>query len=104
MDYNGYMKNRIMIVSLLIALLAISAGLIIVNIKPVNDVPKPAPLAQCRPTGCSGQVCSDEDIMTTCEYKEEYACYKSAKCERQASGACGWTETAELKGCLAGAK
>lgn len=58
----------------------------------------------CRPTGCSGQVCSDEDVITTCEYRAEYACYKNAKCERQADGKCGWSETDELKKCLEEAK
>jgi hypothetical protein len=54
----------------------------------------------CHPTGCSGQVCSDEDIATDCQYKEEYTCYKQATCERQVSGECGWTESATLKSCL----
>lgn len=67
---------------------------------PVRFAP-PAPSSQpCRATGCSGQVCADEAVMTTCEYRAEYGCYKTARCERQASGACGWTETAELSACL----
>ena len=56
--------------------------------------------ASCKPTGCSGQICSDQDVITTCEYREEYACYKTAKCERQSNGQCGWTQTPELQGCL----
>jgi hypothetical protein len=56
--------------------------------------------APCKPTGCSGIVCSDEEVMTTCEYRPEYACYKSATCTRQPDGACGWTETPELEACL----
>ncbi len=40
--------------------------------------------------------------MSTCEYREEYGCYKSATCERQDSGKCGWTETEELNSCLKG--
>lgn len=57
----------------------------------------------CYIGGCSGQLCGDEpDMMSTCEYKEEYSCYKDARCERQSSGACGWTETQELKICLSG--
>lgn len=56
---------------------------------------------ECFVGGCSGQVCSDDPgVITTCEYREEYACYQSATCERQASGECGWTETAELRACL----
>lgn len=56
----------------------------------------------CKKTGCSGQVCSDQDVMTTCEYKPEYACYKKAACERQANGDCGFTQTPELVACLKG--
>lgn len=54
----------------------------------------------CKVTGCSGQVCSDKDVMTTCEYLAEYGCYRNAKCERQTDGKCGWTETEELTKCL----
>lgn len=56
---------------------------------------------ECKPTGCSATVCSDEEVMTTCEFKPEYACYKTATCARQADGACGWTKSAELDACLA---
>lgn len=58
----------------------------------------------CKIGGCSGQICqneTDEGAITTCEYKSEYACYKTAKCEKQADGKCGWTQTAELISCLA---
>ena len=59
----------------------------------------------CFVGGCSGTLCSDhEGAVSTCEYKEEYACYQSATCERQADGQCGWTQTEELKKCLAGAE
>ena len=61
-------------------------------------------VSSCNIGGCSGQVCSDrppEDIVTTCEWREEYACYREATCERQADGECGWTETPELQECLA---
>ena len=42
-------------------------------------------------TGCSRQVCSDEEVITTCEWRTEYECYKTAKCERQSNGKCGFT-------------
>jgi hypothetical protein len=54
----------------------------------------------CFKTGCSRQVCSDEEVITTCEYRAEYDCYKTAKCERQANGKCGFTDTPELRRCL----
>jgi len=63
--------------------------------------PGPGAGGECRPTGCSGIVCSDEDVITTCEYRPEYACYQSATCARQPDGACGWTQTPELEACLA---
>ncbi len=59
--------------------------------------------AACKPTGCSGQICSDEEVVTTCEYSPEYACYKTAKCERLPDGKCGWTPTEELVSCVSAA-
>ncbi|MEA2701399.1 MAG: hypothetical protein QOE22_108 [Candidatus Parcubacteria bacterium] len=57
--------------------------------------------AECFVGGCSAQLCTDDpDVASTCEYRAEYACYKTAKCERQPSGKCGWTETSELRSCL----
>jgi hypothetical protein len=56
----------------------------------------------CYVGGCSGQICSDQEgVISTCEWKPEYACYHSATCEVQADGNCGWTQTAELQACLA---
>ncbi|MGK4002598.1 hypothetical protein WMF31_08240 [Sorangium sp. So ce1036] len=69
---------------------------------PGGGGPGPAPTA-CVVTGCSGQLCADEDIASTCEWREEYACYaKHGVCERDASGECGWRETPELAACLGG--
>jgi hypothetical protein len=59
-------------------------------------------LKPCFKTGCSSQVCADEEVITTCEYRAEYECYKTAKCERQANGKCGFTDTPELRRCLKG--
>lgn len=51
--------------------------------------------------GCSSQICSDQpDVVSTCEYRAEYGCYQSGRCERQTNGSCGWTQTAELTQCL----
>lgn len=58
----------------------------------------------CVRSGCSGQLCTDEthglELATTCEWKAEYACYNLGMCERQANGACGWTETDAMLACL----
>lgn len=57
----------------------------------------------CYVGGCSGQICSDrEGVISTCEWREEYACYQNAICERQPDGQCGWTPTPELEACLGG--
>jgi hypothetical protein len=58
----------------------------------------------CKKTGCSSQVCSDEDVITTCEWRTEYECYKKAACERQKNGDCGFTQTPELTRCLSRAR
>src|SRR5947207_15962423 len=73
--------------------------------KPAPQPSKPpgAGAGACIKSGCSGTVCAEpgKEVMTTCEYKAEYGCYKAATCERQPGGACGWTQTAELTACLA---
>src|SRR5262249_43559658 len=62
----------------------------------------PSPKNGCYIGGCSSQICSDrDDISSTCEWTEKYACYREATCERQAGGACDWTATPELTACLA---
>jgi hypothetical protein len=73
------------------------------TVNPPTEGP-PASISACRPTGCSGQICADEDVITTCEYRPEYACYQSAMCARQPDGECGWTPTTELAACLGAAQ
>lgn len=59
---------------------------------------------ECVKGGCSGTGCLEkskaDQLSTTCEWKEEYACYRTATCERQLNGRCGWTQTNELLSCL----
>ncbi len=58
--------------------------------------------AACFVGGCSGQICSDQGgVISTCEFRPEFACFQQATCERQAGGECGFTETPELDHCLA---
>lgn len=58
----------------------------------------------CYVGGCSSQLCTEEPGMaSTCEYREEYACYQNAVCKRQATGECGWTKTQALNACLVSA-
>lgn len=54
----------------------------------------------CVVTGCSRHLCADADMMTTCEFLPEYACYQKATCERQKDDTCGWTENETLGSCV----
>lgn len=54
----------------------------------------------CQRTGCSGQICSDGEVVTTCEWSAASHCYQKAECQRQADGRCGFTPTTELQTCL----
>jgi hypothetical protein len=68
-------------------------------------VAEPKPVT-CRVGGCSGQLCvgAGEPDVSTCEWRDEYACYRSAACAPQASGRCGWTQTDDLRRCLEAAR
>ena len=60
---------------------------------------------QCYVGGCSSHICSDQqNIMSTCEFLPEYACYRDAVCEQQATGECGWTKSEDLSLCIEEAK
>jgi len=59
-----------------------------------------APVAACAVSGCSGQICSDKNMISDCIYLPEYACYKTAVCARQPDGKCGWTPAPALKSCI----
>lgn len=68
-----------------------------------DTTPKPYIDKDCKTGGCSGEIClnkEDSGPATTCEYRSEFYCYRSARCEKQASGECGWTQTDELNKCL----
>lgn len=67
---------------------------------PDDTASLPPATTECIVTGCSGQVCEEGTIITTCEYRSEYACYKDATCERQSDGKCGWTQTEALQQCI----
>ncbi len=60
----------------------------------------PPSVKPCVVTGCSGQICAEEQIVSTCEWSPIYACYKGAKCERQKDGKCGWTDNPGFRECL----
>lgn len=67
-----------------------------------RGTPRPRTDGTCYLGGCAAEVCSDRtDVITPCIWRDSFACFHDARCERQADGACGWTQTAELKACLA---
>ena len=66
--------------------------------------PKKISRDRCLVTGCSSQVCSDEEVFTTCEFQPQYVCYQEAICERNLDGECGWRDTGALQECLDNAK
>ena len=71
---------------------------------PENDRDDRVSQNGCYVGGCSGQICSeDPEALSTCEWREEYACYHEATCEHQVDGQCGWTQTDDLVECLASA-
>jgi eight-cysteine-cluster-containing protein len=70
--------------------------------------PTPSPSAECssnrdcKTGGCSGTVCqpaSEPPVMTTCEWRPEYACYKKTACGC-ISGTCQWDKTEEFNTCV----
>ena len=65
---------------------------------------QPPGARRCFKTGCSSEVCADRDVVTTCIFRPEFACYQKAICARQANGECGFTQTPELLACLARAR
>ena len=66
----------------------------------------PTPISQISPkngciiSGCNREICAEEEMSSICVYNEKFACYKTAVCETQMDGNCGWTMTADLKECL----
>ncbi|HDQ16838.1 MAG TPA: hypothetical protein ENN31_01810 [Candidatus Vogelbacteria bacterium] len=68
------------------------------NVKIIDETEKKN---RCLITGCSGEICADEEMMSACLWKSEYICYRDAICARNQEGVCAWQETPELLSCLA---
>lgn len=61
----------------------------------------------CMVGGCSSEICSDEGgepAVSPCIFQPEFACYRTARCEKQTNGSCGWTQTEELRACIENAE
>ena len=98
---------RIMVLVFLVVTLAAGGAYYLgrqTNFSPSPISSPPLTAQECKVTGCSGQVCAEaeeaEEIVTDCELRAEYACYKNARCERQSSRECGWTQDETLIKCL----
>ena len=87
-------------------------GRVFVNPRePVEQAPTllvgPVASGGCAVAGCSKEICAEvseaSGIVSPCVYLPQFACYKSARCERQNDDTCGWTQTPELQTCIAAA-
>ncbi|GEM_PF-4362573 len=57
--------------------------------------------ADCMITGCSGQICSDRAVITTCQALPEYICYNEPTTQCGCNnGSCGWAQSDALDSCL----
>jgi hypothetical protein len=60
---------------------------------------------KCVVGGCNMEFCVDQkeitQLVSTCEYRPAYSCYRNAICERDSrSGKCGWRVDNQLASCL----
>jgi hypothetical protein len=59
-------------------------------------------VSKCKKTGCSGQICAEKEIPTTCEWLPYYGCYKKSVCGNFGpGGTCGWKKTPDFVSCMA---
>ena len=88
---------RAIVILLIVALFNIAFSIGLPNLRPGLGLGD----GICRRSGCSGQICSDKMMVSTCEWRPIYACYHDATCEKQSNGSCGWTFTEAAMDCLA---
>ncbi len=66
-------------------------------------LPATAMAGNCVVGGCGTPLCYEEGtepaIGNCMARADAYCFYEKSKCERQPDGACGWTETDELRQC-----
>jgi eight-cysteine-cluster-containing protein len=90
------MKYGVMVLPLMVFLSGCSHVNDMPNVECVSD-------SDCVPAGCSSQLCVGEDkasdIVTTCEYREEYSCLEFSSCGC-ADNKCAWEVNSEYTGCL----
>ena len=99
------MNRRIVFVIAIVAIV-VALGSVLIFSGVINSNPAES---KCIVAGCSGELCIDKTDnnvsgVSMCIWTNQYACYKTAKCELQSTGKCGWTVTSELNACIANAQ
>jgi eight-cysteine-cluster-containing protein len=62
---------------------------------------EPIPLEiECMSSGCSGEICAAQPMISVCLWKPEFACYKLTECAANADGTCAWQENEEFLDCM----
>lgn len=105
------MKQPLIIIVIAVAVFA--AACTPENLQPPQNNSPQQPNAGCASDsgcavgGCSGQVCTTsaraQNLITTCEYRAEYDCYKLTSCGC-VEGKCSWKENSEFRNCFDNAK
>jgi len=94
--------SRRLVLIFVILLLAILSFLRLRQAAPSGQASKKLNTS-CVVNGCNGEICqnkNDEPVSSICLWKEKFVCYKTAKCEVQKDGTCGWTMDQNLTSCL----
>lgn len=101
---NKQKKKNLFLITLVTVFVIIVSTLIIFTLKKTSSTDSQKNDNGCIKGGCSGQLCVDEQAgesgISTCEWRDEYECYKYAVCERQKSGKCAFTPNTQFQQCL----
>lgn len=61
------------------------------------------PVLKCKTSGCNGVMCVNskaEDLMSTCEYRSYYRCFREHSTCKAINNKCQWESTPGLVKCL----
>jgi eight-cysteine-cluster-containing protein len=62
---------------------------------------EPSANDDCVVSGCSSEVCADEEMISTCIWKPWYDCLVLTTCGNNGeAGACGWEQNADYTACV----
>lgn len=64
-----------------------------------NNRSEDPPKEKCFKTGCSGQICSDEPVMSTCTWTCEDSCIRGSQC-KNINNKCQWDINENTLNCL----